>query len=353
MDGRHHAEEQVRLAVEALPDAPIRWERVARKARRRRWIVLAALVSISASLSLLVATGFIAGKSALDPSYTPPLVSKGHISATFDEPAFGHGLTRLSHYRAASAPGQATTQSLVRDLGYVFTVSLGGGDLDHGHRLIPRWRIRRRGTSTVLPLAAIPSRAGSHGRGAGDEDSYVAWIEEPAHAGQFVVDFSLMSQGEAVVSQTSAPFHVVTRDLLIPYRAPTYKAGVPRGWRSTSDYAHASPHRFVTKLQGPHGMSILIDTTLDQSGDPAESARYMAQRFEDVEEDYKPLSLGRRSLGGPAFEWSFELGSQVSTDIFFYRGKDGYAVLAEGPATHFREARLVARDIVRSLKDSG
>lgn len=316
-------------------------------------MVFAALALIGASLSLLVATGFIAGKSALDPSYTPPLVSKGHISANFDEPAFGHGLTRLSRYRIASAPGQATAQSLVRDLGYVFTVSLHGGELGQGSRLIPRWRIRRRGTSTTLPLAVIPSRVGLRGREAGDEDAYVAWIEEPARAGQFVVDFSLMSQGEVVVKQTSAPFHVVTHGLLVPYRTPTYATGVPRGWRPTSDYVRASPHRFVTKLQGPHGMSILIDTTLHETGDPAESARYMAQQFEDVEENYKRLSFGRRGLGGSAFEWSFELGDHASTDIFFYRGKDGYAVLAESPADHFREARLVARDIVRSLKDSG
>ena len=98
-------------------------------------------------------------------------------------------------------------------------------------------------------------------------------------------------------------------------------------------------------------MSILIDTTLDRSGDPAESARYLATQFEDVEESYKRLSFDRRSLGGSAFEWSFELGSTASTDIFFYRGHDGYAVLAKSPIDRFREARLVARTIVRSLRD--
>ncbi len=98
-------------------------------------------------------------------------------------------------------------------------------------------------------------------------------------------------------------------------------------------------------------MSILIDTTLDQNGDPADSARYLAGQLEDAEDSYTRLSFDRRSLGGSAFEWSFEIGSTASTDIFFYRGQDGYAVLAKSPVERFREARLVARTIVRSLKD--
>jgi hypothetical protein len=352
MDDGNRVDEQVRLAVEALPHAPVRWDRIARKARRRKLIIVAALVLASVGLSLVVATGFIAGKSALDPSYTPPLVSKSGLSADFDEPAFGHGLTRLSKYRAAFPSVEGRAREIARNLGYVFAVSLQG-NVSEDARLIPRWRIRRRGTPDALPLMTLPSPGGTDGRGKNAKETYTTWIEEPARSGQFVVDFSLMSPTGAVVSNTSSPFHVVTKGLLIPYRAPTYSAGVPRGWRPISSYAHESSHRFVTRLEGPNGMSIVIDTTLGESGGPAASARYLDKRFQAVEEGYRRLSFARRTLGGPAFEWSFEVPDHVSTDIFFNRGRDGYAVLAESPTDRFREARLVARTIVRSLEDKG
>ncbi|HET9164087.1 MAG TPA: hypothetical protein VFN89_11695 [Solirubrobacterales bacterium] len=341
-------DEQVRLAVEALPDLPVRWDRIERRAHRREWMGLVALVLIGLALTLVLATGLLAGKSALDPSFSPPLLSHGGASASFDEPAFGHGLTPLSKFRAtiAQAAGRAEAHEK-KELGYVFNVSLDGVDMSPGFS--PRWRIRHRGNGQSLPLERFSHLEIAH-YGGDTSEAFTAWIEQPPRSGQYVVDFSLVSPDGIVVEDTSAPLHVVTRGLLHRYSTATYSAGVPRGWHVDYNYRPEPGHRFVTRLEGPHGMSVLIDTTPNVSGDPADSASTLEGLFENGGERYKRLTFARRNFDGPAFEWSFELGEHVSTDIFFYRGGDGYAVLAESPADRFREARLIARDVARSLR---
>jgi hypothetical protein len=349
LDG-DRVDEQVRLAVEALPHAPVRWDRVTRRARRRRRVALIVLVLAGLLLTVVVATSLLAGKTAIDPSYSPPLLSRGDSSVDFDEPAFGHGLTPLSKFQPGSRLFERSGDRAGSGaLGYVFKVSLSG-DVDEGDVLSTRWRIRHRDDPEALPLAMVP-RTEPLTEGEGGDEVFKVWIEEPPRSGQFVVDFSLMSPDGVVASDTSSPLHVVTRGLLHRYTTPTYAAGVPRGWHVDSDYDPEPGHRFVTRLEGPHGMSVLVDTTPEVNGDPADSAANLEALLEDGEEPYRRLSFARRDFGGPAFEWSFELGDHLSTDIFFYRGGDGYAVLAESPESRFREARLVARAVVRSLRD--
>ena len=343
--------EQVRLAVEALPDEPIRWDRVSRRVRRRRLLTLVALLFAGVAITLVVATGFLAGKSAIDPSFSPPLVSRNDLSIDFDEPALGHGLTPLSSFGSALAARGKREGDDLEALGYVFHVSLSGS-VDKLRGLPVHWDIRHRGDPEALPLKIIPDVKHVS---AGDKSStdFGVWIERPSRAGQYVVDFSLMATAGVVAHETSVPLHVVTRGLLRHYMAPTYVAGVPRGWRIESDYKPEPGHRFVTRLKGSDGMSVLIDTTLETSGDPADSAGNLEGFIEGGSEPYRRLSFARRNLSGPAFEWCFELGEHFSTDIFFYRAGNGYAVLAEGPQSRFREARSVARAVVRSLRGRG
>jgi hypothetical protein len=354
-DRADRVDHRVRLAVEALPEAPVRWDRVARRTRRRRWFVRAGLVLAGFALAVIVATGFIAGKSALDPSYMPPLVSRSDVSAEFKEPSFGHGLTPLAKFDADRASYEA---SLLEDkegdldghtLGYVFKVSIDGLG-QAGDPLKPRWRIRRRGSAEALPLSVLPGLEEIGVLQNGPSVTYTAWVQEPARAGQFVVDFSLHSPDGVLASDSSSPIHVVTKGLLVPYSAPSYTAGLPRGWHIASDYEHESPHRFVTRMEGPEGMSVLIDTTRGVSGDPADSARNLEDLLANGREEYRRIDFSRHVFGGPAFEWSFEVGDHASTDIFFYRGHDGFAVLAESPAERFRESRQIARSVARSLK---
>jgi hypothetical protein len=344
-------DEQVRLAVEALPDAPVRWDRIARKTRWRRWVALLAAVLAVLALTLVVATGLLAGKSAIDPSFSPPLVSHTDLAADFEEPAFGHGLVPLSKFEQVASRVEGIGGGVAPGaLGYVFKVALTGGELDPSEPLRTRWRIRHRGNTEALPLAMVSSTA-AEGEDANGDELYEVWVEEPPRAGQFVVDFSLMSPAGPAVSGTSAPLHVVTHGLLHRYVAGAYVAGVPEGWHVDSNYEPEPGHRFVTRLEGPHGMSVLIDTTPGAKGDPADSAATVESQLGHNGEPYKRLEFARRDFGGPAFEWCFELGDQASTDIFFFRGGDGYAVLAESPESRFREARLVARAVARSLRD--
>lgn len=342
---RDQVEEQVRLAIDAMPDAPVRWERVERKTRLRKWSILVAFAFVGLALTVLVATTFLAGKSAFDPSFSPPLISSSDLSAEFHEPAYGHGLVPLSKFHSDERESAERMEGLENgDLGYVFEVSLSG-DVKADESLLPRWRIRHRGDSEGLPLTLI-----SGVRGAGDDRLYDVWVERPPRSGQFVVDFSLVARHRVVLSEVSSPLHVVTRGFLHRYRTKTYSGGIPEGWRVDSDYKPEPGHRFVTRLEGPHGMSVLVDTTPNVTGDPADSAISLEDLLRNGEERYKRLSFARRSFGGPAFEWCFVLGDHLSTDIFFYREGDGYAVLAESPEARFREARLVARTVARTIQ---
>src|SRR4051812_34616266 len=80
-------ERELRAAAREFPDAPARWERViagARRKRRRR--LFAAIISVIA-LALALALAVLTGKSAVDPTFNPP-ISILRSSASVETSAF-------------------------------------------------------------------------------------------------------------------------------------------------------------------------------------------------------------------------------------------------------------------------
>jgi hypothetical protein len=59
-----------RAATSDLREAPIRWERVARLSRRRRLAAAASVIAAAIVLTVLLAGGVLAGKEAVDTSFT-------------------------------------------------------------------------------------------------------------------------------------------------------------------------------------------------------------------------------------------------------------------------------------------
>src|SRR5581483_10426890 len=119
--------------------------------------------------------------------------------------------------------------------------------------------------------------------------------------------------------------------------------------RFTERYAPASPRRFVTRMVGPMGLSVLIDTTRHASGDPAHSASTLEALYHGLS-GYRRIEFHRTNrAGASAFEWSFEFEGLRRTDILFYRGGDGYGVLAVGPPRRSAEIRAVALEVARSV----
>lgn len=347
-DGR--LEDQLRAASEALPDAPVRWNRVARKSRWRRRAIILALALAGFVVTIVLTTSALVGKTALDPSFTPPVFSGGGSSVEFHNPGRGRGLVPRFKY-ASQAPSLlgSIDQTGGGSLGYVFVVTAKVHERE-GESLEPRWRIRRRGSGEVLSLPVSPGVEKFTPASADDSMAFHAWIGSPKEAGEYVVDFSLWSHGGVIVSKaTSSPFHVISGDYFVPYRTPTYAATLPRNWKVVADYKSVPGKRFVTEANGPDGMHLLIDTTPNSRGDPKRSAMQV-ERETSPGEGYKRLIFEYKNLGGRTFEWSFELASSFSTDIFFYRGDDGFAVLTKSPPERFREARRVAREVARTLK---
>lgn len=148
----------------------------------------------------------------------------------------------------------------------------------------------------------------------------------------------------------SHPFTVAVPRIAIPYETPGYVALLPSGWRFTEKYSPAPQHRFVTRMAGPNGISLLIDTTRHVEGDPADSARTLEALFRHQPTYRVTESFRTDAVGVRAFEWSFEYEGSHTTDIFFYKGGDGYAVLAEGSPKHATEIRAVALKISRSIQ---
>jgi hypothetical protein len=179
------------------------------------------------------------------------------------------------------------------------------------------------------------------------------WISYPQKTGRYSVDFTLHdAKGEVLSRSHSQPFTVVAPRISTPYQAPGYNALLPLGWRFTEKYAPASPRRFVTKMAGPMGLSVLIDTTRHARGNPATSARTLENLYRGLT-GYRRVAFHRTArAGADAFEWSFDFGGLRSTDILFYRGGDGYGVLAVGSPRRAGEIRAVALEVSRSVLSS-
>jgi len=338
-----------RAATQDVHEAPVRANRVARLVRRRQLLAAVGLVLGAIALTAVIAGGLLAGKSAVDPSFEPPLFSGAASEIDFGEPEVVRGHTPLAAYlKATGQPTSALTQKELRAEGLVFKGSLEL--LGHrGQRLTPEWSVRRVRSRRRVPAPTYTDPPTVRPRSDHETLMIRAWIGPPSISGRYVVAFALKDERGKVLAQArSKSFPILAKDYFAPYRTPAYRARLPAEWRFESDYEEVAG-RFVSKKLGPAGVSVLIDTTPGARGDPADSARNLEKDFRAIP-GYRRLKFLRARLGpGEVFEWSFELGRQRKTDIFFYRGGDGFAVLAEGPPRRFSLIRGVAREVARSV----
>jgi hypothetical protein len=106
----------------------------------------------------------------------------------------------------------------------------------------------------------------------------------------------------------------------------------------------------VTKAVRPGGgFSVLIDTTLNTHGDPAASAATLESGARSSGA-YRRLVYRRTTLGSdPSFVWAYRQGGSTKVDVLFYRGDDGFGVLAEGPTSELATLRALASRVAQSV----
>jgi hypothetical protein len=328
---------------------------VARLARRKQLLALAGLLAAAVGATVVLAGGLLAGKSAVDPSFSPPFFSTEASSTV----RFGQaevvrgGHTTLGDYlRSVGQDDIGLSHGDLAEEGLVFRARLQVV----GHRRDKQtivWSLRH--ARTGRPLDVPTYAATSVIRPTTDDETRTVkvWIGTPRRTGRYVVDFELHNaRGRVVEHSKSEPFTVLANDFFVPYRSPSYRARLPRGWKFVSRYTPTSG-RFVTKVEGPRDVSVLIDTTRNVVGDPADSAKKLHD-FSKGQPDYRLLKLQPAILGpNKVYEWSFEEHGRLKTDIFFYEGGDGFAVLAEGPRGRFAQLRAVAREVASSVRPIG
>ena len=141
---------------------------------------------------------------------------------------------------------------------------------------------------------------------------------------------------------------------LVPFSAGTYDARRPAGWVQTkSDEQNRSTatngYRYVSKWQNGVA-SVLIDTTLNTSGDPAQSARKLDAGHR-ANPTYRPIALEPSTVNrGPAFTWEYDESGTRYIDIFFFAGRNGYAVLGAAPPADFERVRGLAVAMADSVR---
>lgn len=318
--------------------APIRWDRVDSIARRkRRWV----LAGVGLVLLLVIAFGVLfafAGKSAIDPSFRPPILS--NASADLD-------LTRPTmEWASADAAGVE---------GYFVSADLDAEGLK-GNDLLPVWTVRplehaggglRDGYRLSRGRVVVPDSNVDH-------EVIREWIPLPAETGRYVFEVRLRTVGGRVMASDREVFSVVGSNCCRRYETPTYVAPLPKGWYLEENYEANPVDRYVTVAIGPHENSIVIDTS---TIDP-ENAGKTAIPFQEKQEqgfserdDYRRLAkrVYRAPDGEPIVEWSYELEGDVFTNTLFFRGPSGFAVMGRSDRDRFGEMRELSRLVAHSL----
>lgn len=330
-----------RRAAPEVSTAPIRWDRVGSIARRKRRLILAAAVVTGVAVTAAAIVIAFAGKSAIDPSFSPPILS--HPSATLDvkDPRMGWTLVAKEG-----------------DPGYVAKAALDAAGVK-GDVLIPHWSIRAVGagkratpeTKSAIDASSIPLNARVQ------HFALRQWIPTPIQMGRYVSELRLTtSDGRVVVDSRSEPFFVIGRDCCRRYETPAYVAKLPRAWSLEEDYEPNPVGRHVTLANGPYGNSVLIDTSVkdpEKVGKTALSSQVELERgLADSYPGYSRLALRvfRADDGEPVVEWSYRVEGDVFTNILFFRGPSGFAVRGRSGDSHFRETRDLTRYIARSLE---
>jgi hypothetical protein len=353
MDRSDDLDRRFREATVGFRVEPVRWNRVARRIRWRLLAVMFGVVVVTGALAGLLAGGLLVGKSAVDPNFQSLFANRhASLSIGFDEPHAARGHAQLGQFlteTGRSTAGLSTRQ--LREEGFTFKVNARLVGF-RGSSLLARWSVLDARTRRVVPvlfhMLAVPIRA-DHAR---QRLPLRFWVPYPARRGKYVVRFNLTeaASGSVVVARDSAPFFALAPGDLVVYRTPTYVAKLPRDWTIVKRYQPKSG-RFVSLATAPGDVSVLIDTTLGFDGNSAESAETLDDGYRRKFLGYRRLVFQWEKLGtGPAFEWSFALDGVWTTDIFFVRGGNGYAVAAKGPASRYAETRAVARTVARSLR---
>lgn len=348
MSGRER-DEEFRDLLHGSATTPIRWDRVNAIARRRSILALCGLVALALLLTVVLIATTVAGKSALDPSFSPPILSHASVSMVVGQPRFGRGLTRPQNAGTASV----SSATVPDQLGYRLKASVEVEGLK-GERLITSWRFigaGRGGTTVVDPAQVrriIP-------RSNDEEETLRRWVPQPQHSGSYIAAVNLRARnGEEVASARSAPFYVVGDDCCAAYRTKTYEAILPKGWRLEENYAPNPGSRFVTLARGPYDNSVVIDTSPHQSGGTLDKTNGLEGLLANSGEGYRRLDRNLHRVDRHlVVEWSYEVEGDAFTDILFSRGPNGYAVLGRSDQAHFRETRDLTRAIARSVKPLG
>jgi hypothetical protein len=353
MTSKNDVEQTFQSATRDVQGKPVRWHRVERRARRLRLVALLGFVTAVVALTIIIATGIVAGKKATDPSYNPPLFSRATTDVDFGEGRTRRGHTRLGEYlRGAGLPRSGLTNAALREEGFVFSGLLSL----KGYRNKPlelSWALRAANSGRRLAVDTYPNPTAIRPASKDVTANVQAWISYPRETGRYNVDLTLRRPNGTIESRSqSEDFTVFAPRVATAYRTPGYEALLPVGWRFVTKYEKAAePRRYVTEMVGPRGLSIQIDTTLNYSGDPARSAEYLEGLHRQNTPGYHRVGLDRVVLGGkPVVQWSYEIDSVRKTDILFLRGPHGYGVLAQGPKRWAREIRAVARLVARSIK---
>jgi hypothetical protein len=346
MDKQQHVDIQFRNETEALRPDPVRWDHVERRVRRKQRRSMLMLIGLALGLTILLATILFIGKTAVDPTFSPPIFSRDAVSGAIPTPRLGRDLVARNGQDIGPQNGGAHA-SAVEGLGYVLTATVKLTNLEN-NVLVPRWHLRQSGapasTETISGNSFLP-------RTESDTVRVRTWVPAPQRTGRYVAELDLLSQtGGTAGRLKSDAFSVVGLDWGKAYATPSYAARLPRGWRLESDYELASPERYVSRAIGPYGMSVVIDTTLHTHGRPIDDERSLENLLSQSGERYRRIALNHFTTHGDAvIEWSYWSGQHIYTDELFYRGANGYGVLGESSAKHFRETRDFARAIVRSI----
>jgi hypothetical protein len=349
---RHNrVDRRFQAEVNRLHPPPVRWKQVERRLRRRRLWTFWSLVLLAIGLTILLAGGLLAGRTALDPTFSPPIFSRPTVSGSLGEPVGGRELVPAS--RMASLPG-AEEAERQGELGYVATAKVRFTDLGET-AVLPQWVLRRAGSKGRRPVLSWTLGDPVVPDANSDVRTLRAWVPLPPRSGRHVMELQLtQGVGETVGRLRSRPFNAVGRVCCRQYETPTYVAAIPLGWDLRSDYILASEDRYVTRLAGPGDMEIAIDTTLDEQGDPRDSQRELESILSQGSESYKRHDVRVFEVhGAPLVEWSYRSGQDLYVNDLFYRGENGYAVLGSSSRSHFRELRDISRRIARLLRDRG
>lgn len=328
-------DERVREMAIENPPAPIRWDRVASKARRRRRRAVVVLVLLGLALTVVVAVGALAGKVALDPSFSPPILGSGSAPLEVSSPRLGEALV-TSH----GAPG------------YVVRASLEAEDLQ-GKTVFERWQLRPVGRSgRALNDAGGGSARIVHISKHAEVVPLRDWLPRPRHTGGYVAEVHLESLGgEALERGHGAPLFVVGGDCCRHYVTPTYAALLPKGWSLEEDFTPNPGGRYVTLARGPYDNAVDIDTSTVDGETALEHVRNLEDQLSNTDEGYRRLDLQVRHPAGQVLvEWSYELEGDAFMNIQFHRGGSTFAVLGRSNQNHFRETSDLTRLIAGSVE---